>query len=323
MQGRWAEDAGCVASVTNCFPPQGKSVFSGILMELRQLRSFVAAAEAGNISRAAQALHLSQPALSRQIKALEDDIGVALLDRGAHSFKLTSEGQVLLREAKAVIARADQALAKVRAAGQAITLKVGYAPSLTAGMLPLAIECFTQKHPRVRVELRDLSSTEMLEGLQNGELDVIVRVAPKKDQPDLHWEVVQQQHWRVAMNRSHELVSKKSVKAADLNEQKLVVFCKDDYPEYWTAVSGWFRDQGINARIAAECDGVTSLVSAVEAGLGAALTVEGIGRLFPDRLILKPISPEPDPVCIAAGRSKDRLDDPILAVFVGELKRAG
>ena len=291
-------------------------------MELRQLRSFIAAAEAGNISRAAQALRLSQPALSRQIKALEDDVGVSLLDRGAHSFKLTSEGQLLLREAKAVIARADQALAKVRAAGGAITLTVGYAPSLTAGMLPLAIECFTQKHPRVRVELRDLSSTEMLEGLQSGELDVAVRVAPAKESPDFDWTVVKQQGWRLAMNRNHPLAAKKTVKAADLHDQKMVLFCKEHYPEYWTGVTSWFRDQGINARVAGEYDGVTSLVSAVEAGLGAALVTEGLGHLFPDRLLLKPIEPEPTPVCIAAGRSKDRLEEPILAVFVEELKRA-
>jgi DNA-binding transcriptional LysR family regulator len=292
-------------------------------MELRQLRSFVAAAEAGNISRAAQALHLSQPALSRQIKALEDDLGVPLLERGAHSFKLTTEGQVLLREAKGVIARADQAVAKVRAAGQAITLKVGYAPSLTAGILPVAIECFSQKHPRVRVDLRDLSSTEMMEGLQEGELDVAVRVAPKKEQAELHWEAVQQQQWRVVMNRNHELAAKKSIQSTDLDNQKLVVFSKQDYPEYWSFVAGWFREQGVNARVAAECDGVTSLVSAVEGGLGAALTVEGIDRLFPERLLMKPLKPAPQPVCIAAGRLTNRLEDPVLSVFVEELKRAG
>lgn len=291
-------------------------------MELRQLRSFIAAAEAGKISRAAQALHLSQPALSRQIKALEDNVGVALLDRGAHSFKLTSEGQLLLREAKAVIARADQALAKVRAAGGAITLTVGYAPSLTAGMLPLAIECFTQKHPRVRVELRDLSSTEMLEGLQSGDLDVAVRVAPTKGSTDLEWTVVKQQAWRVAMNRNHALASKKSVRPRDLDDQKMVLFCKEQYPDYWSNVTAWFREQGINAKVAGEYDGATSLASAVEAGLGAALVTEGLGHLFPERLLLKPIKPEPAPLCIAAGRSKERLGDPILAVFVEELKRA-
>jgi DNA-binding transcriptional LysR family regulator len=121
-------------------------------MELRQLRSFIAVAEDGVISRAAQRLHLTQSALSRQIKALEEDLGVTLLERSAHSVKLTQEGEVLLKEGRGVLERADAAVTKVRAAGKAVLLRVGYAPTLTAGILPLAISAFTQKHPRVRVE---------------------------------------------------------------------------------------------------------------------------------------------------------------------------
>jgi LysR family transcriptional regulator, benzoate and cis,cis-muconate-responsive activator of ben and cat genes len=291
-------------------------------MELRQLRSFIAVAEDGNISRAAQRLHLTQSALSRQIKALEEDLGVPLLDRGAHSIKLTQEGEVLLREGRLVVERADIAIGKVQAAGRAITLRVGYAPSLTVGMLPVAIEAFTQRHPRVRVELQDLSSVEMQTGLEQGQLDIIVSVLPLKPDPAQQWVLLHQEAWRLAINRNHPLQGKKVVTARDLEGQRMVLFCQRDYPEYWQRVTAWFKEQGINAKVAGEYDGANSLVSAVEAGLGAALVVERMACSFPQRLVLKPLQPAPSPVVIAAGLARTKQDDPILQVFVEELKRA-
>ncbi len=290
-------------------------------MELRQLRSFIAVAEDGVISRAAKRLRLTQSALSRQIKALEEDLGVTLLERGAHSVRLTQEGEVLLREGRAVVERAEAAIQRVQASGQAVTLRVGYAPSLTAGLLPPAIAAFTQRHPRVRVELLDLSSTEMRAGLEAGTLDLAVTVLPVKADAATQWTVLRSEAWRLALGGQHPLRAKKSVTAADLDNQRLLLFCQRDYPEYWQRVTGWFKEQGINARVAGEYDGANSLISAVEAGLGAALVVERMACSFP-RIILKPVRPEPEPVRIAAGLQAAKADDRMLRVFVEELKRA-
>ena len=134
-------------------------------MELRQLRYFVAAAEEGNISRAAKKMFLTQPALSRQIKALEDEIGQCLLERQAHSIRLTPVGETLLRESRELLQHADLVVERVRAAGGGLRLRVGYAPSLAAGLLSAAVESFTQTHPNTSVELFDMSTAEMLAGL--------------------------------------------------------------------------------------------------------------------------------------------------------------
>jgi DNA-binding transcriptional LysR family regulator len=292
-------------------------------MELRPLRSFIAAAEDGNISRAAQRLNLTQPALSRQIKGMEDDLDVALLERGAHSFSLTPAGELLLREGRLLLERADALEQRVRATAKAQTIRVGYSPSLTAGILSPAIEAFTQVHPKARVELSDMSGNQMIEALQKGTLDVIVTAPPSKEIPDINWITVQQQAWCVALPRQHALVAQKTLTARDLNDQKLVVYTQRDYPDYWSTITGWFKEQGMNARIASECDGVTSLISAVEAGLGIALVVERIACLIPERIILKPLQPQPAPVCIAAGMMNRQSKDKMLAVFVEELKRAG
>lgn len=292
-------------------------------MELRPLRSFIAAAEDGNISRAATRLHLTQPALSRQIKGLEDELGVLLLERGAHSFSLTSAGELLLREGRVLIERADLLEQRVRATAKAQTIRVGYSPSLSAGILSPAIEAFTQVHPKARVDLFDLTTNEMADGLQKGTLDIAVTVPSLKEIPDILWTTVQKQTWRVAMSRLHPLNGKTTLTPADLNEQRLVVYNQKDYPDYWTYVGTWFRQQKINARIASECDGITSLISAVDAGLGIALVVEHTACLLPERVFLKPLSPQPDPLPISAGIQERLKNDKVLAVFIEELKRAG
>src|SRR5204863_10100666 len=128
-----------------------------VSMELRQLRYFVTVAEEANISRAAQKVFLTQPALSRQIKALEEALGQRLLDREAHSIRLTPAGQTLLREARELLRHADITVERVRAMGDGIRLRVGYAPSLAMDVLSAAVEIFTLKHPTARVEMLDLS----------------------------------------------------------------------------------------------------------------------------------------------------------------------
>lgn len=286
-------------------------------MELRHLRYFVAVAEEGNISRAAQRLHLTQPALSRQIKALEDEIGLSLLDRKANSVQLTDPGQTLLREGREVLARADLALERVQAGATATLLRVGYAPSLTFGLLPISIERYTQIHPRVRVGLSDLSSTEMLEGLAKGTLDLIVTAIPDSSK-GIVWTPLRQQQFRLAVNKHHPLAREEFVTPAQLNNQRLLLFSQDEYPEYWQRMHHWFRGVGIDAKVGGQYDGITSLLAAVEAGLGAALVVERT-RVFEGDILLKPIQPPPKPVIIGVGVAAGKEKDPITTVFAGEL----
>src|SRR5213593_2006551 len=147
-------------------------------MELRHLRYFVAVAEEQNVTRAAARLHVSQPPLSRQIRDLEDELGVALFDHGAKSVRLTEAGRVFLTEARAVVERADKAVQTVKAVanGQRGEIHVGYAPSLTVELLPRALRFFQEANPGVRVQLHDLSTQEMLRGLRDGKLHVALMI---------------------------------------------------------------------------------------------------------------------------------------------------
>jgi DNA-binding transcriptional LysR family regulator len=291
-------------------------------MELRQLRYFVAVAEEGNITRAAKKIFLTQPALSRQIKALEDEIGQCLLERQAHSIRLTPVGEALVHEAREFLQRAEAMLERVRTTGSGLRLRVGYAPSLAAGLLPAAVESFTQTHPKARVELFDLSTAEMLAGLESDKLDVALTVGQERDTRGLKWTPLVRAPWQLAVNRNHPLARRRRVTPAEVAHEPLLVFCQRDYPEYWDAITGWFREHRQRPGIAGEYDGVDSLMAAVESGQGVALVATRMGRLVPERVRLKALSPAPKLLCIAAGYRANRADDKPLAVFVEELRNA-
>jgi len=291
-------------------------------MELRQLRYFVAVAEDGNISRAAKRIFLTQPALSRQIKALEDEVGLCLLKREAHSVRLTPVGEALLREARELIQHAEQVLERVRAAGRGVRLRIGYAPSLAAGMLSVAVANFTQTHPNARVELFDLSTEEMLTGLENDKLDVALSVGQQRRTRGLNWTPLMQAPWQLVVNSNHPLARRSQVTPAEVAREPLLVFCQRDYPEYWDIITGWLRAHRQRPRIAGEYDGLESLMAAVESGLGVALLTSRTAHRVPERVRLKKLSAAPEPVCIAVGQRDNRVDDKPLAVFVEELRKA-
>jgi DNA-binding transcriptional LysR family regulator len=291
-------------------------------MELRQLRYFVAVAEEGNISRAAKKIFLTQPALSRQIKALEDEIGQGLLERQAHSIRLTPVGESLLREARDLLQHAEQMMERARSPGRGIRLRVGYAPSLAAGMLSAAVENFTQAHPNVRVELFDLATQEMLAGLESGRLDVAVTVGRQHETRGLAWTPLARAAWRLAVSRNHSLAQRKRITPAEVASEPLLVFCQSDYPEYWDIITGWLRGHRLRPRIAGEYDGVDSLMAAVESGLGVAVVTTRTADRVPKRVQLTPLASAPDPLCIAAVHRRSKAENKPLAVFVAELRKA-
>ena len=291
-------------------------------VELRQLRYFVAVAEQGNISRAAKKIFLTQPALSRQIKALEEEVGQCLLERQAHSIRLTPAGEALLREARDLLQHADLMLERVRSAGRGPRLRIGYAPSLAAGLLSPAVETFTQAHPNARVELSDLSTNEMLSGLESGELDVVLSVGEQRATRGLTWELLVRAPWRLAVSRNHPLAHRSRVTLAAVVREPLLGLCQRDYPEYWRFITDWLHHHKQRHTIAGEYSGTENLMTVVESGLGVAFVTTQVGRLFPKRARLITLSSAPEPVCIAVGYRADRADDKPLAVFIEELRKA-
>ncbi len=293
-------------------------------MELRQLKHFLAVGEAGSITAAARNLRLTQPALSRQIKALEEELDTALLERGAHSITLTPAGEVLVAEARKLLRLSDAMIEKVKSTAAGEPLRVGYAPSLAGEFLSIAIERFSQFHPRVRVRLYDWSSAEMRTGLANGKLDLIVAAPCTGLQEPIHWVPLRDYGWQVVMPANHPLGKKKSISAKDLDGQRLLLYDREHYPDYWNRVTGFFKEHHLRAKVAGEFDGVSSLTAALEGNLGIALlaTSSPIDRGQRQRLISRPLTAEPNPIQVAAGVSTDSATAPQIFAFIEELKRA-
>jgi LysR family transcriptional regulator, benzoate and cis,cis-muconate-responsive activator of ben and cat genes len=272
-------------------------------MELRHLRYFVAVAEEQNVTRAALKLHVSQPALSRQVRDLEDELGFTLLERGANSMRLTEGGRAFLVEAKAVLQRAEAAVKTARAiaTGNSGELHIGYAPSLTARILPPALRRFQADKPGVRVIWHDNSTEEMLSGLRENRIHLAFLVQPMPTtMKGLHFETITLDPVRIAVAPNHPFAQKRTVTSAEVLRHPLITYSRKEYPEYHELLKRLFGARGVKLRITEEHDSVTSLISAVEAGNGVAVAPDSISCISGPRLKLVPFSSPVEALSVGA-----------------------
>jgi len=277
-------------------------------MELRHLRYFAAVAAHGSFSRAARNLHLTQPALSRQVRDLEDEIGVPLLVRGTNAVTLTEAGEVFYEEARDLLARADQAIQRVRGEARSETLRVGYGPSLTTGIMPRALERFQAAVPRVRIELEDLSPREMAEKTAGGLLDLII--APDSVEPmikSFRWTVLRRMALVLVMAAGHPLAKLKKVPPKRLQGLPLHGLGRTNFPDYVPRVTAMLKAIGVRPHFASlSNDGVTTMFASLEATNGAAILTDGVVGVLPRSLELRPFSPALPEIVIVAGLPADR-----------------
>jgi DNA-binding transcriptional LysR family regulator len=272
-------------------------------MELRHLRYFVVVAEEQNVTRAAERLHLSQPPLSRQIRDLEEELGVELFRRTAKSLALTEAGKTFLGEARAVLLRADQAVDAARAAANKCqgSLRVGYAPSLTARFLPQALRAFGAEFPAVHVTLHDLSTQECMQKLAARKLDLALTIEPvDRLGKGMRFEKIAAHGVFCALGTTHPLARKRSVRLAGLAGESFVIYAEDEYPEYVVWLRKVCRAAGFRPRIIGEYDGVTGLITALESGGGVALVAETLKCLSGPRLAFLPLHPRIPPMAMGA-----------------------
>lgn len=280
-------------------------------MELRHLRYFVAVAEEENVSRAALKLHVSQPGISRQIRDLEDEIGFPLFERSAKSVRLTAAGKIFLAEARAVLARANDAIKKARdvSNGGSGEIHVGYAPSLTVRILPPTLRRFQDQFPSVRVALHDLSTEEMLAQLRNGKMQLALLVRPTRAMlRGLKFKELACYPMCVAVAPMHPLAKAKFVSLENISREPLIAYSRADYPEYHEDLAAMFAAVKHRPRIAEEHDGVTSLIAAVEAGRGVALVPDCLECMVGRRLKLIPLKPAVKDIIVGAAWKPESLE---------------
>jgi LysR family transcriptional regulator, benzoate and cis,cis-muconate-responsive activator of ben and cat genes len=287
-------------------------------MELRHLRYFVAVAEMENVSRAALKLHVSQPALSRQIRDLEDEIGFSLLERTAKSVRLTEAGRAFLDNARALLQNADEAVTKARAVASAepTELHVGYSPTAVAEILPKALRAFQRAMPNVHVRSHDSSNKDILDGIRNGRLQLGLIIPPPRASAlhDVRYEQLFQERVGVAVAPQHPFARRRVIPITEVAGEPLIGLTREDYPEYYDFLSIIFSKVKQKPRVVEEHDSFSGIISAVEAGSGITISIDVVGYSFGNRVKLLHITPEPKPISVGIVGVKGRIG-PVAETF--------
>ena len=201
-------------------------------MELRHARYFVAVAEELNFRRAAELLHLAQPSLSTQIRLLEEDVGVQLLERDSHKVELTPAGRSFLEGCRRLLQDADNYTRTARriARGESVPLSIGFVPSLAHGLLPSVLRLFRQRFPDVQLLLSEMDSTAQIEQIAGNRIDLgLIGLGLPKDIPELEIVVVAEERLVAAIPQDHPLAhkSRKSIPLKALANERFFGLPKD------------------------------------------------------------------------------------------------
>jgi LysR family transcriptional regulator, benzoate and cis,cis-muconate-responsive activator of ben and cat genes len=273
-------------------------------VELRHLRYFVAVAAHKSFNRAAKFLHLTQPPLSRQVKDLEEELGVPLFARCTNAVTLTEAGELFYEEAREVLARADDAVRRVRGETGKEILRVGYTPSMTTGIVSTALGKFQAASPGVRIELADLSSRKINEMAGEGRLDLVVvpGVVVTHGIPGFQLTEISAMQPVLVLPARHPLAKLKRIPIERLHRLPLVGLAKDNYPEYATTVRGVLKPFGISPFfVSLVNDGFSTLFVELEAQNAAAIFAEGIVDILPPTLVGRPFAPKLASIAVVIG----------------------
>jgi DNA-binding transcriptional LysR family regulator len=263
-------------------------------MELRHLRYFVAVAEALSFTKAAQRLRLAQPSLTRQVRNLEDEIGVKLLDRAGNRVALTEEGQLFFFDSKKLLAMCEESVAAVQRMnrGESSQLNIGYVANIHYGLLPATLGAFRKLSPRVALNLFDMTSAEQFQALDGRKIDLgFVGLPPALSGHDLLSECVAHDSIVVALPARHPLAKKSRLKLTDLAPQFFIGMSAKTHPgaREWLLVT--CRRAGFAVKILQEADAEPTAIKFVADSLGVALMPEQITGLPHEGVLFRPLTP--------------------------------
>src|SRR5919112_544271 len=243
-------------------------------MDTRLLETFVAVAEELHFRRAAERARLAQPAVSRQIKRLEKDLGVQLFVRDRRKVVLTEAGRVFLKEARTILERVTLAHQEARRAerGELGSLSLGYSECNIHSVFPEAVRLYRDRFPRVALEMREMVTAEQVEALLGGDIDVGLVTLPVAAE-GLRVETVLEEPLVAALPDNHPLVHNAQVALEDLADDPFVFFPRWQAPGHHDLITGVCREAGYVPQVAVEANSSQGIVSLVAAGHRGALVL--------------------------------------------------
>lgn len=280
-------------------------------VELRHLRYFVAVAEELHFGRAAERLHVAQPAVSQQIRRLEKEIGLRLLARSSRGVSLTEAGRAFLTDARASLDHSERAVREARkvASGESGCVRVGLVGSATHGVLTGVMGPFRERFPGVSLAPFEMSTIPQLEALRGGRLDAgFLYLPPNRGSEDLEVETFAQESLVAVLPASHPLAASRRVALGEMSREPFVVVDRALEPVWnersWDACK---KGTGFAPDVAAETADLSVALGLVAAGVGVALLPASVRDLKNGGIVYRELAPPAPTVELCVARARTSL----------------
>ena len=254
-------------------------------MELRHLRYFVSVAERKGFREASRFLHISQPAISKSLTQLEQELGIQLFMRSGRTVQLTPHGEVFYKETLRTLQQADHAAetAKRAARGELGTLTLGFCSVATYGFLPRVVQQYKELQPGVQLLLKEMNPPQQEAAFLQGKIDAGITRLPfsKKLVPQLAVRSILQEPLVIAVPDAHAFTGKR-LKIEDLSEEPFILLQRDGAPTVYDAILGMCQKSGFAPKVAGEADVMHTLFTLVAAGQGIGLVPACVLNLRPE-----------------------------------------
>jgi DNA-binding transcriptional LysR family regulator len=263
-------------------------------MELRYLRYFVTVAERQNFTRAAEELHVAQPAISQQIKSLEEELGVLLLHRTKRSVKLTAAGNAFLSEAKEILAHAElsKQIARRAARGETGSLAIGCVSASVSGFLPELIQSYRKRFPAVRVHLFELMPEQQLQAFAREKIDVgFTRPLAASDEENFTQERIYRDRLMLAVPETHSLAKARWVRLEKFAGEDFVMLKRSEAPDLVDKMTQLCAKAGFTPQVVSEPPMIHTVLMAVAAGIGVAIVPGCVSRSRQPGVAFLPVRP--------------------------------
>ena len=264
-------------------------------MELRHLRYFVAVADELSFTRGAEKLRIAQPSLTRQIRDLEDELGVRLLDRTKKKVMLTKEGHFFLEHSKRLLSLGNELIRGVHELDQKIshTINIGYVANPFHRILPASLTAFEKEFPDISINLFGISSVDQIAAVKDGKLDLgFLGLLQPTDDSDLQFRLVGSYKAVVLIPRSDVRAKKGTINLNDLAQTFFIALSEKCYPGYTRWFKSTWERLGMRAKIVQTVDSDSALMQAVRSGLGVAVLPEQIKEVPHHNVLIKNVAPQ-------------------------------
>ncbi len=262
-------------------------------MELRHIRYFLAVAQEGNFTRAAERLCIGQPPLSMQIKDLEREVGAALFYRRPHGAELTVAGQAFLDRVGGMPARAEEAADAARRAARGEGGRLAVGMTSTAALNPIVPDCirrFGQLYPDVALRIEEANSLELVRHIDEGQLDIALVRPAGLDRPSLTLRTVIDERLMAALPEGHALAAATTLRLIDLRNDALILTPREVGRGLRDVTLDLCREAGFEPRVGREAPHIASILSLVSAALGVSLMPESMSCIRLSGVVYRPLA---------------------------------